>query len=336
MTVVAYLPAFQAGFIFDDDAHVTGNPALRSLDGLGQIWCQPSATPQYYPLVHTTFWLEYHLWELNPVGYHVVNVLLHTLAAVLLWRALVRLRLPGAWLAAAIFALHPVAVESVAWVTERKNVLSAVFYFAAALAWWRWDRPGGGWRADGAAGRALVLDCAGLVSGRVVEQDGDPFAAGGAPAGDLVETRARHIRDLRLPLPFFMLGAGLGRATSRLEHTQVGAAGPEWAFSLIDRCLIAGRALWFYAGKLCRPARLTYIYPRWEINAGVVVAMGVSNRGAGGGGGVVGPAPASGRGPLVAVLFFAGTLLPALGFSNIYYMRYSLVADHFQYWPPRV
>ena len=139
LVLIAYLPALRGGFSWDDDAYVTNNLTLRSVLGLSQIWGQPTATPQYYPLVFTSFWLEYHLWGLNPLGYHVVNVLLHTLAAILLWRVLVRLQLAGAWLAAGIFALHPVAVESVAWVTERKNVLSGVFYFAAALAYLRWQ-----------------------------------------------------------------------------------------------------------------------------------------------------------------------------------------------------
>ncbi|MGA2139554.1 MAG: O-GlcNAc transferase, partial [Verrucomicrobiia bacterium] len=137
VTIVAYQPAWRAGFIWDDDSYVTENPALRSLNGLQGIWSKPGTTRQYYPLVFTSFWVEYHFWRLHPFGYHLVNVLLHALNAVLLWRVLRRLEIPGGWWAAAIFALHPVTVESVAWVTERKNVLSGFFYFLAMLAYLR-------------------------------------------------------------------------------------------------------------------------------------------------------------------------------------------------------
>src|SRR5438552_2348611 len=136
MTFVAYVPALQGGFVWDDDAYVTRNATLRDMEGLRRIWLEPTSFPQYYPLVFTTFWLEYHLWGLDPFGFHVTNVLLHASSAVLLWLLLRRLGVPGAWLAAAIFALHPVEAESVAWVTERKNVLSGLFYLAAFHAYW--------------------------------------------------------------------------------------------------------------------------------------------------------------------------------------------------------
>jgi Flp pilus assembly protein TadD len=333
-TMIAYLPVWHAGFIWDDDVYVTANSMLSSPGGLAQIWFDPSATVQYYPLVHTSFWLEYHLWGLNPLGYHIVNVLLHTLAAILLWRILVRLQAPGAWLAAGIFALHPVAVESVAWVTERKNVLSAVFYFAAALAYWRWDAPVATGGEPGGTIRnrwhwyffAFALFMAALLSKTVTCS---------LPAALLLVIwwKRGHlaVRDVWPLLPFFMAGAGLGWLTVWLERTQVGAQGPEWAINFSERCLIAGRALWFYAGKLCWPTNLTFIYPRWQINAGewwqwafpaaalAVVAGLWRLRGR------------IGRGPLVAAFFFGGTLLPALGFTNVYPMRYSFVADHFQY-----
>src|SRR5207244_2817948 len=117
-TMIAYLPVWHAGFIWDDDKYVTQNALLHSWHGLKQIWFEPGATVQYYPLTFTTFWLEYHLWGLHPLGYHLVNVSLHAVDAILLWMILRQLQVPAAWLAAGIFALNPVAVESIAWITE--------------------------------------------------------------------------------------------------------------------------------------------------------------------------------------------------------------------------
>ena len=133
--VVSYLPALKAGYVWNDHTYLSENPTLDGLDGLARIWTDTAANEQYYPLVFTTFWVEKRLWGLHPFGYHLVNVLLHAAGALLLWRFLRRLRLPGAFLAAAAFALHPMAVESVAWVTERKNTLSLVLSLLAAHAW---------------------------------------------------------------------------------------------------------------------------------------------------------------------------------------------------------
>jgi tetratricopeptide (TPR) repeat protein len=330
-TILAYLPVWHAGYIFDDDQYVTANPALRSLAGLGQIWFQPSVSPQYYPVVFTSFWLEYHFWGLNPMGYHVGNVLLHALAALLLWRVLVRLRLPGAWLAAAIFALHPVMVESVAWVTERKNVLSAVFYFATALAYWRWREPLAGAEKSGPVARRWYFIALGLFLAALLSKT----AVCSLPAALLLvvwwqqgRVQGREVWPL---LPFFAAAAGLALLTARLEQTQVGAAGPEWAIGFPERCVIAGRALWFYAGKLFWPEQLTFIYPRWPVGGGsgwlwLYPAAAVALVG-----GLWRLRRQLGRGPLVATLFFGGTLLPTLGFTNFYFTHYSFVADHFQY-----
>jgi len=148
--LAAYLPTLRAQFIWDDNDYVTANPNLSDAAGLGRIWTDIHANWQYYPLVFTTFWVEYHAWGLNPVGYHADNILLHALGAILLWRLLVRLGLPGAWLAAAIFAVHPVEVESVAWVTERKNVLCGVFYLSAMLVYFR--TPSSGTPGEGRRG----------------------------------------------------------------------------------------------------------------------------------------------------------------------------------------
>jgi tetratricopeptide (TPR) repeat protein len=329
LTLIAYQPVWHAGFIWDDDRYVTGNLMLRSLDGLWRIWFQLGATPQYYPFVFTSFWVEYHLWHLNPLGFHLVNVLLHAFNAILVWLVLRRLRVPGAWLAAAIFALHPVEVESAAWITERKNVLSGAFYLLAMLAYlrfrpldpeaedrrdWRYYRP------------AIVLFICALLSKSVTCS---------LPAVLLLLIWWKRERvgkgDLLDLSRLFVLGAGAGLLTAWMEKHHVGATGAEWTLSFMDRVLIAGRALWFYTGKLVWPHPLTFIYPRWEINAGVwwqylyplaVLAVLVS---------LWGLRHRLGKGPLVAVLCFAGTLVPALGFVNVFPFRYSFVADHFQY-----
>ncbi|MGD1020896.1 MAG: tetratricopeptide repeat protein, partial [Verrucomicrobiia bacterium] len=328
-TFVAYQPVWHAGFIWDDDRYVTQNEALRSADGLQRIWSRPGTTVQYYPLVFTSFWVEYHLWGLQPFGYHLVNVLLHAANAVLLWRVLRRLGLPGAWWAAAIFALHPVNVESVAWVTERKNTFSGLFYLLAALAWLRFRPLTAGETARAPDWRfywvALGLFACALLSKTVTCS---------LPAVLVLliwwKTGRLDKRDGLTLAPWFVLGAASGFMTRWMER-RLGASGAEWELSFVQRCLVAGRALWFYASKLIWPHDLTFIYPRWEIDAGavwqylfplaalaVVVALWKMRS-------------RIGRGPLVAVLFFAITLVPALGFFDVYPFRYSYVADHFQY-----
>ncbi len=329
LTLAAYWPATGNGWIWDDDSYVQENPHLRSLRGLAEIWLRPGAVPQYYPLVHTSYWLEYRLWGTEPGGYHAVNILLHAASAVLVWRLLRRLEVPGAWAAAAIFALHPVQVESVAWVTERKNVLSGLFYLASAAAFLRWAPPE---RERGAGGSprlyaaSLALFVCALLSKTVTCS---------LPAALLLVAwwkRGRIERaDVRPLVPFFIAGLALGALTVWLEKANVGAAGPDWELSFAQRVLIAGRALWTYAGKLAWPAPLVFFYPRFDVDpaqwrpwlypaaaAAVVSALWLLRR-------------RLGRGPLVAVLFFAGTLVPALGFFDVYPMRFSFVADHFPY-----
>ncbi|HEY8155871.1 MAG TPA: tetratricopeptide repeat protein [Myxococcota bacterium] len=328
MTAAAYAGVADCGFIWDDNLRVSENPTLRSLAGLRRIWFELASNKQYYPLVFTSFWLEYRLWGADPLGYHLVNLALHASGAVLLWRVLLALGAPGAWLAAAVFALHPVHVESVAWISERKNVLSGAFYLASALAYLRYaeahERGSPRARRLWAASLALFL-CALLAK----------TVACTLPAALLLALWWKHglvaRRDLRALAPFFALGIGLGLVTVWLERHAVGASGAPWNLSWLERGLIAGRALWFYLGKLAWPEPLVFVYPRWRIDAGAawqylfplaalaVVAGLWQLRGR------------LGRGPLASGLFFAGTLLPALGFFDLYPMRFSFVADHFQY-----
>jgi len=330
LTLSSYLPAIHGGFIWDDDDYVTQNAALRDLQGLGQIWSRPGSVAQYYPLTYTTFWVDYHLWGLRPLPYHVENVVLHAISAIILWRLLAGLAVPGAWLAAALFALHPVQVESVAWITERKNVLAGVFYVGAGYAYLSGAGLLGGDRTGAArpawSAVSLLLFLCALLSKTVTcslpavllliiwwKREGDV---------------RRHARALA---PFFVVGMVSAAMTVWMERYNVQAVGKEWGLSPPARCLLAGRALCFYAGKLFWPSRLAFIYPRWQINTSdwqqylypiaavaVMVALWLARR-------------RIGKGPLVAALCFAGALFPALGFFNTYPMRYSYVADHFQY-----
>jgi tetratricopeptide (TPR) repeat protein len=330
MTLVAYRPVLDNGFIWDDDDYVVENPVLRTPEGLRRIWLDYGATPQYYPMVHSSFWIEYQLWQLDPAGYHVVNVLLHALGVLILWRLLVLLELPGAWLAAAIFAVHPVEVESVAWVTERKNVLSGVFYLTSLFAYLRAAGLGAGALGDRESSRYYALSLlsfAGALLSKTV--------TGSLPAVILLILWWKRGRigwaDARPLLPFFLLALGFGALTAQLETRHVGAAGPDWDLSFVERCLVAGRALWFYAYKLLWPGQLVFNYPRWEIDAGrwsayLFPAAALATMAA-----LWFARHRIGRGPLVAVLIFAGTLFPALGFFDVYPMRYSFVADHYQY-----
>lgn len=330
LTLLAYAPAMQGGFVWDDDDYVTENANLRSLQGLQRIWFELGAVPQYYPIVHTSFWVEYHLWGSRPLGFHLTNVLLHALNGLILWELLRRLRVPGAWVAAALFVLHPIQVESVAWVTERKNVLSGTFYLLAALMYLG-GRDQNDDAGDAGPGRAryaatvLLFLCA-LLSKSVTATL--PAAIGVVLWFQRGRLGRRDVLRLAAMIPF---GIAAGALTSWMERYIVGATGPEWALSPLDRLIVAGRAFWFYLGKLAWPHPLTFIYPRWDL-AGASPAM------------LLVPAAALllllalwfargriGRGPLAAALLFAGTLAPALGFVNVYPMRFSFVADHFAY-----
>ncbi len=330
LTTFAYVPALRSGFIWDDDAYVTENAALTSFAGLGRIWLEPGASPQYYPLTFTSLWVDYQLWGEQPFGYHAVNLALHLGSAFLLWRIFSAWWNPRTgWILAALFALHPLHVESVAWVTERKNVLSGFLYLASALVYLRGTglidaharRP---WRFWYAA--SLLLFVGALLSKTVTAS---------LPAALLLATWWRSGRvgrdDLVRLIPFFVLGLGLGLVTVTVERVHVSGAGFDWTLTPIQRLLVAGSAVWFYALKLVWPHPLIFIYPRWNVDqpdallylapfaaiAVVVVLFFLRER--------------LGRGPICAVLFFGGTLFPALGFFDVYPMRFSFVADHFCY-----
>jgi tetratricopeptide (TPR) repeat protein len=328
LVVVAYLPTFVAGFVWDDDDYVTKNEALRSLGGLVRLWLEPRVTPQYYPVTFTSLWIDYRLWGPWAPGFHLTNVLLHAVNAVLVWRLLDRLAVPGAWIAAALFAVHPVHVESVAWVTERKNVVSGVFYLAAALVFV--TRVAGMPPGDTQRRRAYLAVVGLTVLALLSKSVTATLPVAIAIALWWRDGRVRRA-DLLALAPLLALGAAAGLLTAMMERHRVGAVGAYWDQTFAERCLIAGRALWFYAGKLLWPYPVIFNYERWSLDARdplqwvwPIAALGV-------GAGAWLARARIGRGVVAALAFFAVTLAPALGFVNVYPMRYSFVADHFQY-----
>lgn len=261
--LAAFWPAMSAGFVWDDDDYVTQNMALRTAEGLRDIWVRPGAVTQYYPITYSTFWLERRLWGDDPRGFHVLNVALHLGSALLLWRVLLRLEIPGAWWAALIWAIYPVQVESVAWVTERKNCLSGLFYFLGALAYLR-SQPSGEARRGAQLRWWYALSLASFVAALLSKT-----AACSLPAALLLVAwwkagaiRRRDVIDL---LPHFAVGVVLSAMTVWMEHRHVGATGSEWQLSVGQRVLIAGRAITFYLATLAWPAKLAFVYPRWDV-----------------------------------------------------------------------
>ena len=320
LVAVPYLPAMLwGGFVWDDNSFITVD-AVENVSGLRQIWFSPIDVDQHYwPLTYTSFWLEHKLWGFDPTGYHIVNVLLHLANTLLLWHLLRRLAVSGAWMVAAVFAVHPLHVESVAWIIERKDVLSGLFYLGAVLAWMRFvEQPNPRWYVG-----SLVLYVAGLLSKSIVVT---------LPAVLLIwhwwkQGRVTSADLLRL-VPFFAVGLVI--TVGDLSFYRSGSS-TSFDYSLAERTLIAARALWFYAGKLLWPTNLAVIYPRWDIHVADLLAWGyliaavalvvalwhIRSR--------------FGRGPLAGVLFFAVTLSPVLGFVDYIYMSYAFVADRYQY-----
>lgn len=329
IVLLAYTPVYRAGFVWDDDTYLTENMLLRSADGLAKIWTKPSANVEghYWPMVYTVFWINYHLWGFAPFWYHVQNVLLHAVNVILLWALLRQLSVPGAWLAAAVFALHPVHVESVAWIIELKDVLSGMFYLSSLLLYSHFVE-----RCTGKVDRirllsfyvpSLVLFACAMLSKSI---------AVSLPVAIIVclwwKREPLVARDLLPTFPFFIIAAVMIAlefwALSSVDSLKHG-------LGLVDRVLIAGRAICFYMAKLAWPSELMLIYPRWQINwreafqyffplavAGVPAVLWLRR-------------DRWGKGPFVGAVYFCLTLAPILGLIDHDYMAHSFVADRFQY-----
>lgn len=326
VTIFAYRPAWNGGFLWDDDVYITNNELLTAPDGLRRIWFSLDSPSQYFPLVYTIFRIEHAVWGLDPTGYHWVNLLLHIGNALLVWLVLARLKVPGAWLAGAIFALHPVQVESVAWITERKNVLMGFFFLLTLLAWIAF--------VDERTRRRWPFYALALIFYLLALSAKTTACTLPAALFLILWLQKKPISWKRIfqIIPFLVLGIAMGVLAMWWERYHQGTSRSVFTFlSPIERVLVASRAIWFYLSKLTWPSNLTFIYPRWDIApihllnyawllAGVNVCVAIYFL-----------RQYVGRSVEVAAGFFVATLSPVLGFIMLYTFRYTFVADHYQY-----
>jgi tetratricopeptide (TPR) repeat protein len=330
LSVLVYLPIFGGGFIWDDDKFLTQNPLIKAPDGLWRFWFTTQA-PDFWPLTSTTLWLEWRIWGMNAAGYHVTNVLLHAVEAVLLWSILRRLRIPGAYLGALIFAVHPVNVETVAWITQRKNLMAMLFFLLSIRLFLeinpgepRGASPPRHWAAFYSLSLiAFVLAL--LAKGSVAPL---PIVL----VGIVGWYRRIELRDLVRVAPYLaaaVVFSAINVALQSHDYAQFRKVG------FLDRALGAGAATWFYLGKALWPAKLSFVYPQWKISASdfhwwlpLIAAAAVTA--------VMGricvrAGPTLARGGAFAWGYFLVMLLPVMGFTDVGFMKFSLVADHYQH-----
>lgn len=326
LTVLVYSPAFHGGFVFDDINHLLNDRRIRTFAGLMKLWLHPTQDyqHQYYPLTSTTFWLIHWVCGFKPLGFHLVNVTLHCVNALLFWRLLSLLKIPGSYWAALLFAISPVNLQSVAWIIELKNVQSCLFYLAAAIAFMypllRHGRMKWGWYV----GSLLLFACA-LLS---------KAATSSLPIGLLLlliwKRRQSIWRDLLWLIPFMVMGGLFAGYVKNLEE-HFSANDLDLGLSMADRWVLLGQTLWFYARQLVFPVDLRFVYPKWQVHAtqllawlptaGLVLVVGL----------FVKLRKQWGLGPLVGLLFFIAAVGP-LAFVSVAYMRFSYVANHWVYW----
>jgi protein O-mannosyl-transferase len=351
LILISYARVFDAGFIWDDESHLTQNPCVVGPLGLKEVWTTARAV--YYPLVLTTFWSLHKVVGLTPWPYHLLNVLLHAGSAVLLWRVLRQLSVRGAWLGAALWAVHPVMVQSVAWVTELKNTQSCLFYLLSIFCFLKWDDPpqitqtsriqqagneseaisDASWRRTVPTRRDWMLLAWSLFFFILANLSKPSVVMLPVVLGLCVWWRTGRIRraNVLTLVPFVMVSAIASGWTIVEQKFHAGAMGPEWAQTWPERLIIAGRVIWFYVVKLVWPDPLIFIYPRWKIDSsqltayvplllaltGLLVLWLIRARWS--------------RAIFFAAAYYLVSLFPVLSFFDVFFFRYSFVSDHFQY-----
>jgi tetratricopeptide (TPR) repeat protein len=344
----AYIPCINGGFVMDDDLLLTNNRLINASDGLQQFWCS-TESPEFYPVTNNTFWIEWRLWEINPAGYHVTNLILHIVESLLIWIILCKLSVPGAFLAAVIFAVHPVNVESVAWIASRKNLTAMLFFLLAILWYLKADMPTasvgmaparsqGGPRerekteilsplAPRFSPLFYCLSLAAFVLAMLGK--GSTMVLPVLLLGIVWWMRPLKMWDLTRTSPFFVIAALLTAVNMWFQthgsEVVIRAAG------FVERILGAGFVVWFYLYKAILPINLAFIYPQWNIHAAnalwwlpLAAALAVTAA-------LWRYGKKWSRPVLFCWGFFCVALMPIMGFTDVGFMRYSLVADRYQH-----
>lgn len=325
LALLVYGPALSGEFLWDDTDWIRDNETLRTAGGLWRIWFEPGAVIQYYPLTYTSWWLDYQLWDLSPTVMHVENVLLHAANALLFGLLLRRLSLPGTMFAAVVFLVHPVHSESVAWLVERKNTLSALCYLGACHLWLsHMARP-----TPATLVRTGLLYLAALLAKTATLM---------LPV-TLLAIAIWHRREwrtsLRALVPFVVMSL-LAAVTTIVMERGVGAVGHDWALAMTERLALLGQVVGFYLSKLLLPFGLSFSYAKWDITGSpvswlptlVLLVLVIGSVVA-----VVRVRKPAAVAVSLAMWIYVANLLPVSGLVDYYYLRYAFVADHFQYLP---
>lgn len=321
VTALIYLPALTGDWIWDDGGFVSENPIIKASNGLKRFWAS-TEPPDYFPLTSTTLWAEWRLWGMKTTGYHVTNLLLHIISALLIWLILLRLKVPLAWLCAFIFAVHPVNLEAVAWITQRKTVLPMVFYLLSILLYLKYEKN----RRPLIYALSLIAFILALLSKTSVIML--PFVLLLCAWWQRGKVERE---DIRSSVPFFVSAFVMGLVTIWFQYNRSIGDDIVRTDGFLSRFAGSAWTVWFYLYKALFPVNLSFVYPRWSIDPafigsylpGVLLAavLFVCWR----------YRNSWGRSSFFALAYFVVTLFPFMGFLNIYYMRYSLVADHYEY-----
>ncbi len=337
-TFLAYFPCLSGRFIWDDESLVTNNHLIKASDGLYRFWCTTEAI-DYWPVTNTTLWFEWRLWGMNATGYHVTNLVLHIATTLLIWIILRKLSIPGAFFAALIFAIHPVNVESVAWIAQRKNTLSMLFFLLSILWYLKFEIPSSLSSHHSSASSVYCppstvhrplfywLSLAAFVLAMLSK--GSVAVLPVLLLVILWWLRPLTRKDLVRTVPFFLVAVVLTGVNVWFQTR--GSLEAIRTASFAQRLLGAGGVVWFYLYKALLPLNLVFIYPQWHIEVGhllwwlpLVAAVVVTV--------VLWRFREGWSRPLsFAWGFFCVALLPVMGLIDVYFMKFSLVADHYQH-----